>query len=128
MSTKGKGTTVSWDATDVGELTGVRSMSGPVGEIPIGSFADSVYMTAAGDVDLGDFIFTINFNPDDAGLVKLYTDWASGTARTIVLLAPSGTTDTVTMTGKVLYISAGAQKGGIHTGEVALCLTAYAES
>ena len=121
--TKTQGTTLSWNAVAIGEVTNISGLSSPTNKIPISSFADTVMKYRPGRRKAGNFTFDINMNPDDTTQAALETDRQAGTSRTVVLVAPTGTLKTITFTGLIMDMSIDAEDDNIYKQKVTIKIT-----
>jgi hypothetical protein len=127
MATKTQGTTLTWHALPVGEVTNVSGLSSPTTKIDIGSFADTVVKTRPGIRKTGTFVFDVNFNQDNTTYIAIEADRATGTERTVVLVAPSGTVKTVTFTAVCLNSTITGKVNDIYKGQITLRVTSKPE-
>lgn len=96
MVTKTQGTVLKWNAGIVGEVTNISGLSSPSTKIDITSFADTFKSYRPGRRKAGTFVFGVNYNPDNTVQAAMWADRTAGTEREVILVAPSGTTTTIT--------------------------------
>lgn len=105
MATKTQASTLTWNAATVGEVDNISGLSSPSTKIDITTFSDTVMTYRPGRRKAGEFTFSGNLNPDNTTYTALETDRQAGTSRTVVLVAPSGTLDTITFTAQCVNIT-----------------------
>lgn len=124
---KTAGTVLNWNSVAVGEVTNISGLSSPTNKIAIGSFADTVMKYRPGRRKAGDFVFDVNFNPDNTVQAALETDRQAGTERTVTLVTPEGTIDTITFTGLVMNYTISADDDNIYKAQITLKITSKPE-
>lgn len=123
VSIKTQGTIVTWNALTVGEVTNISGLSSPSTKIPIGSFADEVIKSRPGRRKSGNFVFGVNFNPDNTTQAAIQADMLTDTQRTVTLVTPEGTIDTLTFTARAMNFTITGDNGTVWTGEFTLKIT-----
>jgi len=122
---KSQGIIVTWNAVAIGELASISndSLATNAPAIDISSFADTLAQSRPGNVDVGDFTFTYNYNPDDTSQASLETDYLAGTERVVTLTCPAGTINTITFDAICINVSFNAANSdSIHIGTAVLCI------
>ncbi len=120
---KTQGTVLTWNAQAVGEVNSISGLSAPTNKILIGSFADTVMKYRPGRRKAGDFTFGLNFNPDNVVQAAIETDRQAGTLRTVTLVCPEGTIDTITFDAYVMNYTYSADDDDIWKAEITLKIT-----
>lgn len=123
MTVKTQGIVLNWNSSAVGEVTNVSGLSSPTNKIPIGSFADTVMKFRPGRRKAGDFVFDVNFNPDDTVQAAIETDRQAGTERAVQLVFPEGTIDTISFNGLVMNSTFSAEDDDIYKGQITIKIT-----
>ena len=122
-SIKTQGTVITWNALTVGEVNSISGLSSPSTKIPIPSFADTVMKYRPGRRKSGNFVFGVNFNPDNATQAAIEADILTGVARTVTIVAPEGTIKTLTFTARASNFTITGDNGTVWTGELTLKIT-----
>jgi hypothetical protein len=124
-TTKSQGTVINWGGSPMGECRSFSMPGADTPEIDIGSFADTVVKTRAGKPMGGVFTFKVNFNPDDTSQSNFEADVRSGVERTVQIVYPEGTVNTITATGRALNFVpfSEAKVNGIIIGEMTIKFT-----
>jgi hypothetical protein len=120
---KTQGTTITCNALTEGEVNSISLSSNPVAEIAIPSFAETVMMYRPGRRKTGDLTIDYNLNPDNTTLVSMDADRLAGTERTVVIVAPEGTLDTITFTALIMDNSLSAKDDDVYKGKLVLKVT-----
>lgn len=120
---KTQGTVLTWNGQSVGEVTSISGLSSPATKIPITSFADTVMKYRPGRRKSGSLTFGVNFNPDNTVQAAIETDRLADTERTVTLVTPEGTIDTLTFTARAMNFTISGDNGTVWTGEFTLKIT-----
>lgn len=122
-TTRTQGTVLTWNGQAIGEVTNISGLSAPSTKINITSFADTVMKYRPGRRKAGTFTFGVNFNPDNTVQAAILADRQSDTERTVTLVTPEGTIDTITFTARVMNFTLNGQNSDVWKGEVTLKIT-----
>ena len=88
----GYGTTFTWHAELIGELTKIGSMEMSTNKVDVTTLgaADSCKEYIPGLIELGEIPIEGWYDPDDSGQAKLWTDYKARTTQTWLITFPAG--------------------------------------
>lgn len=111
---------LTWNAVTVGSITDLSIGGNPVTKIDITSFEETLMKYRPGKKELSEVSFGLHVNQDAAVQVSLESDNYNNTERTVTIVCPSGTIDTLTATAKIANFTWGAEGDDVYKAQITL--------